>query len=579
MTQFLQVQRTGMNSSTTQVENVAQNVSLPASGSSAVANNDGASVSNSGAVASNEITATRIYSNEYSSTNINTRHASVKEIANTLPEFDPISDKSITVEQFIDHVNKVIEAYRWDEKFLLLAIYTRLNGVARMWLDASPVLHTTWADFANALKSEFGTTHDEAEIHFLMSNATRRPKERINEYCFRVSSIGVRYNLSESAIIRYIRVGLKHRELQQSIAAMKFNTVKQMRDAIEDYFVNRGGLYETKNEQFVKRDEQKAKVGEAAKQRESTRAQLKCYNCSEAGHFSNKCPLPQKRQRCTTCNKVHPNDGNCDKAANLRRLGVTNCDECFNKTIYIQSKPYTAFVDTGSQCSIIRESVAERIKAERRKCCVKIKGICGGVRILNEAIIVDIIIDEAVITAQVYIADDNLVQQDVLLGQDVIVNANVTMKIDSGRTIFENKQLIQQPVISNCKFSKLLSNFSNEAERVKTQGLLENFAEVFSTGLDGIGKTDVVEASIELESSQTVAQVPYRIPEPKRSIVNSMIDELLQHDIVTKSTSEYASPVVVIKKQSGGDRLCIDYRRLNKLMKKENFPVPNIEER
>ncbi|XP_017478475.1 PREDICTED: uncharacterized protein LOC108368193 [Rhagoletis zephyria] len=385
MTQFLQVQRTGMNSSTTQVENVAQNVSLPASGSSAVANNDGASVSNSGAVASNEITATRIYSNEYSSTNINTRHASVKEIANTLPEFDPISDKSITVEQFIDRVNKVIEAYRWDEKFLLLAIYTRLNGVARMWLDASPVLHTTWADFANALKSEFGTTHDEAEIHFLMSNATRRPKERINEYCFRVSSIGVRYNLSESAIIRYIRVGLKHRELQQSIAAMKFNTVK--------------------------RDEQKAKVGEAAKQRESTRAQLKCYNCSEAGHFSNKCPLPQKRQRCTTCNKVHPNDGNCDKAANLRRLGVTNCDECFNKTIYIQSKPYTAFVDTGSQCSIIRESVAERIKAERRKCCVKIKGICGGVRILNEAIIVDIIIDEAVITAQVYIADDNLVQR------------------------------------------------------------------------------------------------------------------------------------------------------------------------
>lgn len=55
------------------------------------------------------------------STNGNMRHASVKEIANTLSEFD----------------------YKWDDKFLLLAIYTRLKGVARMWLDASSTLNTT----------------------------------------------------------------------------------------------------------------------------------------------------------------------------------------------------------------------------------------------------------------------------------------------------------------------------------------------------------------------------------------------------------------------------------------------------
>jgi len=97
------------------------------------------------------------------------------------------------------------------------------------------------------------------------------------------------------------------------------------------------------------------------------------------------------------------------------------------------------------------------------------------------------------------------------------------------------------------------------------QNLLEDYADVFSSGLKGIGKTNMVEAEIELEDKQAVAQVPYRIPEPKRDVVNAMIDELLQHDIITKSTSEYASPVVLIKKKNGGDRLCVDYRRLNKV--------------
>jgi len=74
----------------------------------------------------------------------NVRQASVKEIANTLPEFDPNDDHAISVNQFIDRVNKVADAYQWDEKFLLLAIYTKLKGPAKMWLDSSPILHTTW---------------------------------------------------------------------------------------------------------------------------------------------------------------------------------------------------------------------------------------------------------------------------------------------------------------------------------------------------------------------------------------------------------------------------------------------------
>ncbi|XP_049303008.1 uncharacterized protein LOC125776162 [Bactrocera dorsalis] len=238
MVQLLQAQNNGTGTASMQeVQNANSNDSaVVVNGGAGVQSHatDAISTNDDSTVATNKNVTTRIQSNgDISangniSTNGNMRHASVKEIANTLPEFDPTNNASITVEQFIDRVDRVVEAYRWDEKFLLLAIYTRLRGVARMWLDASPTLHTTWGNFADALRHEFGSDRDEAEIHF------------VKEYCFRVAALGIRYKLSEAAIIRYARAGLKHRELQQSITAMKFTTMKQMRDAIEDYFINRG---------------------------------------------------------------------------------------------------------------------------------------------------------------------------------------------------------------------------------------------------------------------------------------------------------------------------------------------------
>ncbi|GFW21690.1 retrovirus-related Pol polyprotein from transposon 17.6 [Trichonephila clavipes] len=49
-------------------------------------------------------------------------------------------------------------------------------------------------------------------------------------------------------------------------------------------------------------------------------------------------------------------------------------------------------------------------------------------------------------------------------------------------------------------------------------------------------------------------------------------------DCKTKLTSEYASPIVLVKKKDGTTRLCVDYRRLNRKLVKDRFPLPLIED-
>ncbi|GFX80955.1 hypothetical protein TNCV_1909481 [Trichonephila clavipes] len=56
------------------------------------------------------------------------------------------------------------------------------------------------------------------------------------------------------------------------------------------------------------------------------------------------------------------------------------------------------------------------------------------------------------------------------------------------------------------------------------------------------------------------------------------IDEWLEQGIVRESCSDFLSPVVMYKRKDGTMRLCIDYRKLNKKIIKDRYPLPIIEE-
>ena len=60
-------------------------------------------------------------------------------------------------------------------------------------------------------------------------------------------------------------------------------------------------------------------------------------------------------------------------------------------------------------------------------------------------------------------------------------------------------------------------------------------------------------------------------------IIKSYLKENLKKGFIQPSSSLFASPVLFVKKQDGSLRFCVDYRRLNALIKKDRYLLPLID--
>lgn len=88
----------------------------------------------------------------------------------------------------------------------------------------------------------------------------------------------------------------------------------------------------------------------------------------------------------------------------------------------------------------------------------------------------------------------------------------------------------------------------------------------------------VIKAKIILKDETPIFHRPRRLAPIEKEEVTTQISTWLKEGIIQESSSEFSSPVVVVKKKDGSSRLCVDFRKLNKQIIKDRYPLPLIEE-
>ena len=79
-------------------------------------------------------------------------------------------------------------------------------------------------------------------------------------------------------------------------------------------------------------------------------------------------------------------------------------------------------------------------------------------------------------------------------------------------------------------------------------------------------------------SSEPVRSKAYPLPYALREQVDKEIDSMLASGIIEPSTASYASPIVVVNKPDGSNRICIDFRKLNKITVFDPEPMPQMSD-
>lgn len=163
---------------------------------------------------------------------------------------------------------------------------------------------------------------------------------------------------------------------------------------------------------------------------------------------------------------------------------------------------------------------------------------------------------------------------NMIFGIDFFRKFNIMLYMDkdgwscNSLTLEENSDKLSRNKIVS--FHNLSSN---------QQDLLNETVSKFKSLSSGrLGRTHIMKHVIDTGDALPVRQNPYPVSPIIQEKMGKQLQRMIDLNVVEPSFSPWCSPVVLVKKKDGGDRLCIDSRKLNAVTKRDSYPLPRVSE-
>lgn len=128
----------------------------------------------------------------------------------------------------------------------------------------------------------------------------------------------------------------------------------------------------------------------------------------------------------------------------------------------------------------------------------------------------------------------------------------------------------------NCDLVESVSEFDgNRIELSKDQqkSLDEVIKEFLVTTKGKLGCTNILTHVIDTEDAKPVVKRPYPVFPFVQKDVDQELDRMLGLEVIEGAESEWANPIVIVKKPIGKIRMCLDARGLNDRTIKDRYPL------
>lgn len=619
---------------------------------------------------------------------------------NVLSEFDP-ANRNQTIECWLRKVNECGIIYGWSETQVAHFALQKLVGLAKKWFESLPTVIFTWDEWQAKLRKAFPSEENYGRLLEEMLSRTSRPDESLREYFYDKLSLINRCEIMGRKAVDCIVYGINDRSIRNGAQTLNCSEPEDLLSFLSSQKPQPhvSNVNKTRERGIQKHNTLSGNLGFHSTNH--TSSSIICYNCRGKGHPYFKCTKPLTK--CKQCNRIGHDSDSCkldpllskdftshsanhDTQKQTLKIDMTDKGvDKFMKDIIVNDCALKAYIDFGSECTLLRDTDAKYLKLLRNFDGVPVVRGFGqsSVTPLYKSH-VTVKIDDIEANIEVLVVNDEFMQTPLIIGQNFTEQPNLTVLKDSQSLTFyqspnenlcdnskdklklfvsdftevkhtsrvpvylgsnltgdiyieghvavdpgKEYQLLQGAYHVTCgKTEIIVTNLAPNAitfnkdmmiarpmsfveqdiyqvnriqkdvselepldrADIKTgteldsdqqdalYTLLQKYRDCFASTLEEIGCVNDVEMKIDLNDNKPIVYRPYRLSYSEREQVRETIDELLKHDIIQESKSDYASPILMVKKKTGEQRLCVDFRALNNKTNKDRFPLPLIDD-
>nr|GFA95553.1 putative reverse transcriptase domain-containing protein [Tanacetum cinerariifolium] len=316
-----------------------------------------------------------------------------------------------------------------------------------------------------------------------------------------------------------------------------------------------------------------------------------CYECGRPGHFMKDCPkLRNQNHGNQTRNKTGNKNGGNEVTARAYAIGGggTNPDSNVVTGTFLLNNCYASMLfDSTLDTSYAVELADGRISETNivlRGCTLGLLGHPFDIDLMPvELGSFDVIIgiDWLAKYHALIVCDEKVVH--IPYGNEVLIiqgdNCDGESKLNIISCTKTRKYIQKGCQVYLAQVTSKKAEDKSEEKRLEDVPIVREFPEVFPEDLPGLPPARQVEFQIDLvPGAAPVARAPYRLAPAEMQELSTQLQELSDKGFIRPSSSPWGAPVLFVKKKDGSFRMCIDYRKLNKLTVKNRYPLLRIDD-